>query len=243
MLGALSGNVNIRPAIIVEVEGGNAERVMSIGPVDVSLGRDICKRAVTAIFVQNILRAGQTAWATHHSHTFPHASTPLARNRGRGRIEVHIICNYQIQTPVAVVIDEGTSGSPGLSCSSDTGLLGHFGEYAMVIVIQAIFSIIGDVQVFPTIIVIVTDAYSLAPSCSDQAGFRGDIGKGPIMIVVIEMVGGSLVRGKPLECGSIHNENIRPPVIVIIKDGHARPGGLNDVLLGINAAKNIHCCQ
>ena len=63
------------------------------------------------------------------------------------------------------------------------------------------------------------------------------------MIVVIQVVGGSLIGGKPFERRSIHNENIRPSVIVIVKDGHARPGGLNDVFLGIDPAKYIHCGQ
>src|SRR5260370_39656951 len=55
----VAGYVDIRPAIIVKVECGNTERIVSIGLVYVSFGGNIREGSVTAIFIQNILRARQ----------------------------------------------------------------------------------------------------------------------------------------------------------------------------------------
>src|SRR6202035_4026463 len=110
----------------------------------------------------------------------------------------------------------------------------------MVIVIKAILSVVGDVQIFPAIIIVITGADSLAPSRRNQTGFFGDIRKSAVMIVVIKMVGGSLTRWKSFQRGSVHDENIRPSVIVIIKDGYARPCCPNDVLFGVHTAKYVH---
>src|SRR6267378_7894245 len=80
----IAGNVDIRPAIIVKIEGGNAHRVMSIGLADVSLACDIREGPVTPILIQNVFRARQAARSAHHRHAFPHARASLTRGRGRG---------------------------------------------------------------------------------------------------------------------------------------------------------------
>src|SRR5712692_8626960 len=71
--GTVAGYVDIRPAIIVKVEGGNAERIMSIGLGYVSFDGNIREGPVTTILVQDILRARQTTGSAHHRHAFPHA--------------------------------------------------------------------------------------------------------------------------------------------------------------------------
>src|SRR6266446_6806684 len=112
---AVAGHVDVRPAIIVKVECGNAEGIASIGLVDVGLGGDIRESPVTAILIQNIFRARQTTWSAHHRHALPHARTSLARSWSSGRIEIHIICHHQVEAPVTVVVNESTARTPGLS--------------------------------------------------------------------------------------------------------------------------------
>src|SRR5713226_6473839 len=113
--GTIAGYVDIRPAIIVKVEGGNAEGIVSTGLVYVSLGGNIREGPVTAILIQNILRARQTTWSAHHRHALPHARTSLARGWSIGQIEIHIICHHQVEAPVTVVVNESTASTPGLS--------------------------------------------------------------------------------------------------------------------------------
>ena len=46
-------------------------------------------------------------------------------------------------------------------------------------------------------------------------------------------------RGKLVEGGAVHQKNIRPAVVVIIKNGHAGAGGFDDVFFGVDAAEDI----
>src|SRR6266850_7286905 len=113
--GTIAGYVDIRPAIIVKVEGGNAKGIVSTGLVYMSLGGNICEGPVSAILIQNILRARQTTRSAHHRHAFPHARTSLARGWGSRQIEIYIICHHQVESPVPVVVNESTASTPGLS--------------------------------------------------------------------------------------------------------------------------------
>ena len=45
--------------------------------------------------------------------------------------------------------------------------------------------------------------------------------------------------GKAVQAGSIDQKNVEPAVIVVIEDGHAGAGGLDDVLLGVGATEDI----
>src|SRR5229473_530442 len=113
--GAVASYVDIWPAIIVEVECGNAEGITAIGLVDVGLGGNIHEGSVTAILIQNILRARQTTWSAHHRHALPNAGTSLARGWSSGGIEIHIISHHQVEAPVTVVVNESTAGTPGFT--------------------------------------------------------------------------------------------------------------------------------
>src|SRR6266849_4889553 len=102
----------------------------------------------------------------------------------------------------------------------------------MVIMIETVLPVIRDVEVYPTIIIVVSDANALTPSRGNKSGLHGDIRESPIMIVVIQVVGGGLIGWESFQSGAVHNENIRPSIVVIIKDSHARSGRLDDVFLG-----------
>ncbi len=54
-----------------------------------------------------------------------------------------------------------------------------------VVVVENVFAVIGNVQIFKAVVVVVADANALAPTGVRQAGFRGDIGECSVVIVVI----------------------------------------------------------
>src|ERR1700682_71028 len=110
----------------------------------------------------------------------------------------------------------------------------------MVIVIETVLPVVRDVQIFPAIIIVVPDANALTPSRGNKTGLRDDIRESPIMIVVIQVVCGSLIGWESFQCGAVHYENIWPSVVVIIKNGHSRSRRLDDVFLGFDSAKHIH---
>src|ERR1700680_4059959 len=92
---------------------------------------------------------------------------------------------------VAVIIDEGAAVAPGFAGASDAGFFTDVGESAVaIVVVEDIFSVIGDVEIFPAIVVVIADANALAPPGVGQAGFLRDIGEGSVVIVVIEMTRG-----------------------------------------------------
>src|SRR5882762_6768362 len=104
----------------------------------------------------------------------------------------------------------------------------------MVIVIEPVLPVIRDVEIFPTIIIVISDANALTPSRGNKTGFHGDVRESSIMIVVIQVVGGSPIGRESFKSGAVHNENIRPSIVVIVKNGHPRSSRLDDVFLGFD---------
>src|SRR5580704_14801701 len=89
---------------------------------------------------------------------------------------------------VAVVVDERTTIAPGFAGSRDAGFFAYIGEGSVaVVVIEDVLSVVGDVEIFPAVVVVIADANALAPACVSEARFFCDIGESAVVIVVIEM--------------------------------------------------------
>ena len=238
--GAVAGNENVRPAIVVIVERGDAQGIMAVGLVDVGFFGDVFKGAVAVVVIENIFCSGQSLRAAHHGDAFPHTGGAIAGSRGGGEIEVHIVGDHEVEMAIAVVIDEGAAVAPGFAGASDARFFAYVGESAVaVVVIEDVFSVVGDVKIFPAVVVIVADAHALAPTGVREAGFLRDVGKGSVVIVVVEVARRSSLGGRCVESGAVDNEDVRPAIVVVIEDGDAGSGGLDDVFLGVDAAKNF----
>src|SRR2546427_7985763 len=73
------------------------------------------------------------------------------------RVEVDVAGHEQVQLPVAVVIPEGAPGGP--SIHGDAGRFAHVGERpVVVVVIEPIAAVVGDVEVGPAVVVEVARA-------------------------------------------------------------------------------------
>ena len=110
-----------------------------------------------------------------------------------------------------------------------------------VVVVENIFAVVGDVQIFEAVIVVIADAHALSPASVSQAGFFGDVGECAVVIVAIEVAGRHLAGRQRFQLGAVHDENIRPAVVVVIKNGDARSRRFNDVFFCVFAAKNYRC--
>src|SRR5215472_16701661 len=53
------------------------------------------------------------------------------------------------------------------------------------------------------------------------------------------MIGGFFASGEALERRAVHQENIGPAVVVVIKDCHSGAGRLDDVLLRVHSAEHV----
>jgi len=52
------------------------------------------------------------------------------------------------------------------------------------------------------------------------------------------MIGGSFARGKTFQSCAVHQKNVGPAVVIVVENGGAGAGGLDDVLLRVLAAED-----
>src|SRR3954469_9766452 len=236
---AVAGDENVGPAVFVEVEGGYAEGVMTVRLVDMGFRGDILKCAIAAVVIQDVLRACQPTRAAHDRNAFPDTGWPITGGGRRSQIEIDIVRTDEIEIAVAIVIYERATRAPCFTGTRHPGLLSDFGEDGTIIAIEAVLAVVGDVKVFPAIVVVVPDAYALSPAGRPQASLLGHIGKRSVVVIAVEAVRRALAFGEALEFCSVHQEDVRPTVVFLIEDGNSVPGRLDDVFLGIESAKDV----
>ena len=65
---------------------------------------------------------------------------------------------------IAIVVDESATRSPSLAGARHARLFCDFGEYAVIVVVELVLAVVGDVEVFPPVVVVIADANALSPS-------------------------------------------------------------------------------
>ncbi len=98
---------------------------------------------------------------------------------------------------------------------------------------------IGDVEVFPSVVVIIADCGAESPAATVQASFAGNIGEGSVVVVAVELAGMAFPRAQIFERRSVHQKNIHPAVIVVIKDGDAPAHSFHDVSFFQASAREV----
>src|SRR6266566_865695 len=113
------------------------------------------------------------------------------------------------------------------------------GEGAVaVVVVEDVFAVVRDVEIFPAVVVVVADAYALAPPGVSQSGSCGDVGESAVMVVAIEVARWGFSRRGGIERRAVHDKNVGPAVVVMVKDGDARAGSFDNVLFRVFPAEN-----
>src|SRR5215469_17733382 len=212
---------------------------MTVSAIDVRFFRDVFESSSAAIVVENVLRTRESARSAHHGNALPDTSWTLTGSGCCGQIEVDVIGHDEIQLPVSIVVHEGTTCAPSLARSGHSRLFCDFGEYTVIVVIELVLTVIGNVEIFPSVVIVVADANALSPTRCGETSLCSHIREGAVVIVVVETVRGPLARWKTLQPCAIHQKNVRPSVMVVVEYRHAVAGGLNDVLFGINPAENV----
>src|SRR4029077_15218293 len=96
--------------------------------------------------------------------------------------------------------------------------------------VKAVLAVVGNVNIWPAIVVKVTDGNSESPALIRDAGMLGHIGEGAIVIVVIERRAWRLLlSGQRIIGGTIVQINIGPAIVVIIENGDSRPRRFQNV--------------
>src|SRR5204863_5033526 len=112
-----------------------------------------------------------------------------------------------------------------------------------VVVIQNIFPVIRHEKIFVSIVIVISNAYALSPAGMRKTGFFRHVRKSSIVIVTVQVICWLFLAGNGIESGSVHYENIRPAIIVIIENGYAGSGGFKDEFLCIDAAECVWSIQ
>src|ERR1700675_2137389 len=106
---------------------------MAVGSVDVGFRGNVLERAVAAVVVEDVLRAGKSAGAAHHGHSFPHAGRTLAGSRRGRKIEVDVVGDHEIEVAVAIVVNPRAPRAPRLAGPRYARLFRHLGEDTVLI--------------------------------------------------------------------------------------------------------------
>ncbi len=164
----VAGDVDIGPAVVVVVERGDGEAVVTVGVLEAAGFADVFEFAAAEVVIKDIGCAGQAARTAHDGDALPHAAEASAGLGSCCQIEVDVVGDDEIEFAVAVVVDESAAGAPLLTGAGDSGLFGYLFEGAVALVVEeAVLAVAGDVEIVEAVVVVVADAGSLAPAGGD----------------------------------------------------------------------------
>src|SRR5579885_1827265 len=117
----IAGDVNIRPSVIIKIRSASRETIRTHrNPLRSDIGRrkqavrigdarslrDVLKRPVAAIVVEDVRATSQPLWPAGDRDTEIATVSAVTGWRGNPGIEVHIVGHKQIEVAIAVIVDE-----------------------------------------------------------------------------------------------------------------------------------------
>ena len=146
------------------------------------------------------------------------------------QIEIDVIRHDQIDKTVAIVIAKsGAQLTIGLPHS---GLGRDIGKGAVTIVpIKNIPAKAGDIKVGPAIIIKISDGAAHRETGMANARFFGDVGKSPIVIVVIKRAARLFTVPGHLHRRRIGEVNIQPAIAIVVEQNHPATHRFHDVFI------------
>ena len=109
---------------------------------------------------------------------------------------------------------------------------GHIGKRAISVVpVQHVSAQAGQVKIRPAIVVVISNSTTHAETRRVEAGTLGYVGKGAVVIVMVERTFGLLSLERHLDCGRVRKVHVRPAVAVIVDDEDASAHRLDNVFL------------
>ena len=177
VLRAIVGNVDVVPAVIVEIRRRHAHRAPHIG-ADPRLVAHIGKRSVAVVVIELV----RLALVVQRPRII--VRRVICAILG---IELDVAADKQINAAVLVVIEP--SGTDGPAVNIDACLFGYIGKVTIaVVVIEDRFSVAGDQQIDKAIIVVIGSGHGHSVDIWIEAGLLRYIGEVSVAIVAIEMI-------------------------------------------------------
>src|SRR5438552_3913464 len=231
----------VDPTVVVHVDKNRCKSKIRGCIGDASFFADVGECAVAVVVEETISLARYSARPAHHVHpaklTRIRGKSALARARRMIRIELHVAGNKQIKQAVVIVVAPCWPGRP--PAERDAGFFRDVGKRSVVIVVvEAILSVVRNVNVGPTIVVVIADSDAEAPAFVRHASLVGYVRKRSIGIIVKEHRSWRRLFSKQGGDGrAIQNVNVEPAVVVVVEQCHAGTGRLDDhALIGIAGA-------
>src|SRR5258708_14534287 len=140
---------------------------------------------------------------------------------------------------VVVIISEGGTRPPA-SGVSYSGFRGDISEGAVAVVVEEHATIeIRNITVLPAVIVVVSDGGAKSPTAMREPRLGRHIGKRAVVVIVVELAGVALLCLQILDGRAVHQEDIHPPVVVVVKDCDSAAHGFHDVTFFRAAAGEV----
>ena len=99
----------------------------------------------------------------------------------------------------------------------------------MVVVIQTVLAVVGDVDVRPPVVVIITDSRAESPALVAYSRLVGHVAKCAVVIIVKQHGSGrGLVSFECRDGRTIQKIDIEPAVVVIVEQGNAGARSFDD---------------
>src|SRR5437762_712614 len=227
--GAVIGDVDVGPAIVVEV-GANDAEARAESRADSGGFGDVLEGAVTAIVEQT------------PGNGLVHFGRAIVALAGGGEAllvaldcEIEIVGDEKVEAAVAVVVDPGGTGAPagvvdaGFGCDVGKGAVA-------IVVIEDVAAEVGDVKILKAVVVVIADGDSHAVADVADAGFFGDIDEMELAGFG-EHVAEQAIAGLPagwgrefgaprilrgIKSGALDEVDVEGAIVVVIEERNAR---------------------
>ena len=172
-----------------------------------------------------------------------HSQFPLLPGLGvLFEVEIHVVGDEKIEIAVAVIVDEGAAGAPARAGDGQPGFRRDVGEFAAApVAVQDVGPVVGDQQIGVAVVIDIAYTGGLCPAGAGEAGFAADLGKMAPAVVAIELRVSRCCA--PLKDGPVGDEDIVGSVAVVIEDGGAGSGALEQVFLLVLSAERVRESQ
>ena len=114
---------------------------------------------------------------------------------------------------------------------------GHVGKGSVaVILVEDRLAIIADEQIVQTVVVVVADTASLAPTRTRHSRSGGDVGECTVAVVLEKPADWFLTFWETFEPRAAQDEDVHPAVIIIIVKGYAAAVCFDNVFFAFDPA-------
>src|ERR1700733_2809283 len=227
-------DVNIRPAVVVQIRSSDAQSIRADCGPHAALLAHVLKRSIALVVIKKVLSAGQSGRSAGHEDSLVSAGSIL-RQRCSLQVEVDIVCDEQVQLSIPVVVNKCAAAVP-TDLGARLNQAGFFRDLSKrsiaIVAVEGVLAVVGHEQVIEAVVVVVADAASLAPSgLVLQSRTDRHVSKCSVPIVLEEPAMRFLPRGKPVQPPTVHQEEIRPPIMIVVIESQTASSRLEKVLV------------